>query len=278
MLNMKSVAILLTVHNRKEKTYKCLNSVYKNIGKITEYDFDVYLTDDGSTDGTYTMVKENFSKVKVIKGNGNLFWCRGMYVAWKEACNTKDYDYYIWLNDDVELFDESLENGIKLCNKVNNYAIITGAFRSKKNGDLTYGAKFIDDKKVGPNGKLQEIQIFFGNFIVVPNNVVKKIGIIDPTYKHAYGDNDYSLRALKNNIKVYLMPEYVGYCEAHSYTEKYMDPKQSVKNRFKALYSPVYTPHDAFVYNYRYFSLFKALRIVLQLHIITLFPRLKNKK
>ena len=95
MLNMKSVAILLTVHNRKEKTYKCLNSVYKNIGKITEYDFDVYLTDDGSTDGTYTMVKENFSKVKVIKGNGNLFWCRGMYVAWKEACNTKDYDYYI---------------------------------------------------------------------------------------------------------------------------------------------------------------------------------------
>ncbi len=74
------------------------------------------------------------------------------------------------------------------------------------------------------------------------------------------------------------MPEYVGYCEAHSYTEKYMDPKQSVKNRFKALYSLFIHRMMLFVYNYRYFSLFKALRIVLQLHIITLFPRLKNKK
>lgn len=275
---MSDIAIILTVHNRKDKTYKCLSSVYNNIKRMAEHIIDVFLTDDGSTDGTYNMVKENFPKVKIIKGDGNLFWCKGMYVAWTEACKTKNYDYYIWLNDDIELFDESLLNGIKSCKIVNNNAIITGAFLSKKNGDLTYGAKFINDKKIGPNGKLQEIQIFFGNFLVVPNIVVKKIGIIDPIYKHAYGDNDYSLRAMKNNIKAYLMPQYVGYCEAHSYTEKYINKELSIRERFKALYSPIYTPHDAFIYNYRYFSLFRAVRIVLQLHLITLFPQLKNKK
>lgn len=275
---MSNIAIILTVHNRKDKTYKCLSSLYSNIERMVEHIIDVFLTDDGSTDGTYNMIKENFPKVKIIKGDGKLFWCKGMYVAWTEACKTKDYDYYIWLNDDIELFNKSLLNGIESCKSVNNDAIITGAFLSKENGTLTYGAKLINNREIGPNGKLQEIQIFFGNFLVVPNIVVKKIGIIDPIYKHAYGDHDYSLRAMRNNIKAYLMPEYVGYCEAHSYTEKFINKELSIKERFKALYSPIYTPHDAFIYNYRYFSLFRAIRIVLQLHFITLFPQLKNKK
>ena len=51
------IATLLTCHNRKEKTLKCLNSITaqhipKQVGKI-----DVFLVDDGSTDGTSEAVK-----------------------------------------------------------------------------------------------------------------------------------------------------------------------------------------------------------------------------
>ena len=48
---MQSLAILLTVFNRKAKTLQCLQNLYVQL-PIEEYTVSVYLTDDGCTDGT----------------------------------------------------------------------------------------------------------------------------------------------------------------------------------------------------------------------------------
>ena len=68
---------------------------------------DIYLTDDGCTDGTPEAIKRQFPKVHIIKGDGNLFWNRGMYRAWEEAAK-QDYNFYLWLNDDSYLVDGAL--------------------------------------------------------------------------------------------------------------------------------------------------------------------------
>ena len=91
------IAAILTCFNRKEKTRKCLESLFRILP-----DCDVYITDDGSTDGTNEMLHKYFPQVYVVSGNGNLFWSRGMYTAWKEAVKG-NYEYYLWLNDDIEL-------------------------------------------------------------------------------------------------------------------------------------------------------------------------------
>ena len=97
---MKRIAALLTVHNRKDKTLACLGDLYKQHlpeGVVME----VYLTDDGCTDGTRESVKEKFPQVVIVNGDGSLFWNRGMIAAWKEAAKC-DYDYYLHFH--VELF------------------------------------------------------------------------------------------------------------------------------------------------------------------------------
>ena len=45
------IAVLLTCHNRKEKTVACLTELY-NCTIPANYAFEVFLVDDGSTDGT----------------------------------------------------------------------------------------------------------------------------------------------------------------------------------------------------------------------------------
>src|SRR5512138_1923464 len=113
---MKTIAALLTVHNRKHKTLLCLQSLYNQI--LTEgYKLDVYLTDDGCTDGTPEAIREEFPQVTIIKGDGSLFWNRGMYAAWTKATEIADYNYYLWLNDDTELFDDSLIELLDVSNK-----------------------------------------------------------------------------------------------------------------------------------------------------------------
>ena len=46
---MKRIAILLTVHNRIDKTIKCLTSLFNSGYESYSLSLDIYLTDDGST-------------------------------------------------------------------------------------------------------------------------------------------------------------------------------------------------------------------------------------
>ena len=60
---MKTIAVLLTVFNRKDKTLECLKHLYVQNGIGVHYDIEVYLTDDGCTDGTPEAVNSLFPYV-----------------------------------------------------------------------------------------------------------------------------------------------------------------------------------------------------------------------
>lgn len=83
MVTKQSIAILLTVFNRKLKTIKCLDNIH-NQNSFSTYEINIFLTDDGSTDGTSDLIKSKYPNVTIIKGN-NLYWNRGMLTSWKAA-------------------------------------------------------------------------------------------------------------------------------------------------------------------------------------------------
>lgn len=125
---MQTIAVLLTVHNRKAKTLECLQRLYAQL-PLDGYQVDVYLTDDGCTDGTPEAVRQQFPQVHIIHGDGNLFWNRGMYTAWQEAAK-KDYDFYLWLNDDTFVYPDMLSALLHASQQKENKAIIVGPTQS----------------------------------------------------------------------------------------------------------------------------------------------------
>lgn len=62
---------------------------------------DIFLVDDGSPDLLGRNVKEKYPQVNVINGNSALFWSGGMHKAWEESIKTKEFQYFLWLNDDT---------------------------------------------------------------------------------------------------------------------------------------------------------------------------------
>ena len=75
------IAILITVHNKKTKTLLCLDSIEQTLDSCTsDLAVEVFLTDDGSTDGTSSAITERKYRIPItlLQGDGHLFWNRGM--------------------------------------------------------------------------------------------------------------------------------------------------------------------------------------------------------
>jgi len=276
---MKKIAILLTCYNRKEKTIYCLDSLFELILKCSfPAKFEIYLVDDNSTDGTYEAVKENFPDVKLLVGDGHLYWNRGMYLAWKES-SKQDYDFYLWLNDDTVLKNNALKLLFEQSELFNDEAIICGVCESKKSGEITYGGyKKNSNLHVIPNGKPQRCYCFNGNIVLVPRSVYKILGNLDPVFHHGIGDFDYGLRAYENNINSYITSESIGFCERNE-LPVWCNPEFGLMKRIEALYTPLgAVPIQRFIYTIRHHGYTKAFLHLVSNHVRVLFPSLWTKK
>ena len=61
---MYRVAVLLTFHNRKECTLRCLGSLFE--ANQSDVRFSVYACDDASCDGTSDAIIEKFPSVHIV--------------------------------------------------------------------------------------------------------------------------------------------------------------------------------------------------------------------
>lgn len=248
MTQSKLVAAIMTCHNRKEKTVRCIESLFAgNLSSI-----DIFLVDDGSTDGTSEAVKKSFPQAHIIQGSGDLFWNRGMHKAFTSAVNV-GYHFYLWVNDDV-VFDSGIVD--KLVNAYQELSakqldtIVVGPTLDKSRTINTYGG-FGAKKSIKPyecqriylSKEYQECLIFHGNCVLIPQAVVDKVGVNDPFYSHGYGDADYSLMAAKAGCKCWLANFAVGICERHDDSFDFLKPELPIRARFKSLHSRINHPY-----------------------------------
>lgn len=277
---MKRIAILLTVHNRKNTTITCLRKVFSQI-MPNKTSIKVYLTNDGCTDGTPESVRKLFPEVVVIDGNGSLFWNRGMWTAWVRASQDFDYDYYMWVNDDTDLYEDCLTRLLSASASMSETAIIVGS--TKPHGDSTlisYGGRDKNHKRVYPDEKqCKDIYIMTGNIVLVPKSVYKQIGMNDPVFTHALGDNDYGLRAQKMGIKVVIAPGILGECDNHKQLSAWCNPDVPFKQRWALFRTPRgINPRELFIFKKRHEGIISAIKALIGNYIRVLFPKLWNRK
>lgn len=255
-LNLLKIAVLITCHNRKQKTLKCLSSFYASVFPAN-FIFDLYLVDDASSDGTSDAIKNKFPQITIIAGNGNLFWAGGMRLAFEKARISKDYDSYLLLNDDVELkpdFFAKILTTQKYCiNIYNNGGLYSGSTFDKKVGAVSYGGnllfKGLDNpnyKVVKPSNYPQPCHLTNANVLYIEKEVIEKIAFLDEKFIHGIADFDFSLRAHKAGFPVYITPDYCGFCE-DDHGNNWSNLK-SLKQRIKYLKSPLGLSYNEYLF------------------------------
>lgn len=279
---MKRVAVIITVYNRKEQTLQCLKALNKQTTHTNRQNIEIniYLTNDGCTDGTPEAIKEDFPYVHIIDGDGNLFWNRGMYVAWQEAAKS-NYDYYLWLNDDTHLYYDAVERLITVSEEKYNQSVIIGSCCSATNKNIiTYGGRDKEGRLIEDVERTTKCTIFNGNIVLIPRFVFAKVGFNDYYYNHALGDFDYSLMVKKAGLNSYVAKGVYGTCELHSSKPKWSDSSIRFSERWKAFYSTGgngANPFEFFHFRNKHYGILAALATFISNHLHVLFPKFWEK-
>lgn len=243
------IAVLLTCFNRKEKTLNALENLMQAFYTVSEkVSLKIYLTDDGSTDGTGEAVRAKYPEAIILQGNGNLYWAGGMRNSWREALK-EDFDAFLLLNDDTNVF----ENVFQELLSVHTYSleqygcpgVYLGSTYDENTKEISYGGAKLTNKFMfkyhflTPNGKFQNCELGNANIMLVPKEVVNEIGILSEGYIHGVADYDYTLKAIQKNIPVLITPNYSGTC-TDDHSDIYMTfPEKTFSERLALLKSPL---------------------------------------
>jgi GT2 family glycosyltransferase len=241
-----SVVAVLTCFNRKALTLACLDALAETARRANA-DLQAVVVDDASTDGTAAAVRERFSWVQVIEGNGSLFWNGGMHKGFATALE-RPADHYLWLNDDTHLVPDALRSLLSQAAELTRSSgappILVGATGEKDSGRVTYGGRVARSRLRPFNYRLVysdsepvRCQAIEGNCVLIPRAVALRVGNLDPVFEHAMGDTDYGLRAQALGVRTYVARGIVGHCSPNPLGGTYFDTSLPLARRWKLIRS-----------------------------------------
>lgn len=240
------IAIIVSCYNRRAITQKCLSQLHKQILQHAEHAFSFFVYDDASTDGTQEMIRTEFPHVRLLCGQGGLYWCKSMHHAMKEAVK-EDYDLYLMINDDVDFNENAIQIMLQAYDRANKPCGIVGATKETASDKISYGGRDRNGNLIRPGKRLQRCIWANWNCFMIDREIIRKVGLIDGKYEHSWGDFDYSHRMLKEDYPIYLAEEYVGECDRNSIDGTFRDIRIGKRKQLKKLFLPKGMPFYSYM-------------------------------
>jgi GT2 family glycosyltransferase len=220
----KTLSIVIVNLNTKDLTVGCIRSIEKEAGKL---DFEVLLTDNGSTDGSVEVLKK-ISKEKYWKERLTLIFNdnnTGYAKANNQGIKKAKGKYIFLLNNDTIVHKNALQNLVKFADSTPeagvvgsrllnidgtlqmscyHFPTISNAIKEYWFGRKGYFEKF------APKGKdpVTVDSVVGAAFLITPE-AKKRVGILDERYFAYFEDIDYCRQAWKQGLKVYYLPDSV---------------------------------------------------------------------
>lgn len=232
-----NIALVMTCHNRREMTLRCLRSLQEQ-RRPAECRMNLYLMDDGSSDGTGEAVKAVWSDAVVLQGDGTLFWNQGMREAWQRAA-ADDPDYYFLVNDDTEFVPHALEQLLRLAGSPENRRIAVAAVADPESGQVVYGGVTRDGRRLVPlRGQPVPVDTFNANGVLLTRAVYEEMGVFHHAYRHSMGDYDYGFQARQRGIEIWVAGEILGQCRPNSIRGTWRDRALTRRQRWQKITGP----------------------------------------
>lgn len=201
----------IPVHNRVGLTMQCLGSIRQQ----TYSRYEVVICDDGSTDNTSAILTDQYPEVKLLHGNGNLWWTGATNECIRYILNhAGPDDFVVTLNNDLELDEDYLQQMLHAIHTKSDSIFMSASYDIKnKNTLIEPGRRMnwliakaikINPSKYNFTG-LAEVTHAPGRGTVFPVEVFNKVGLFDfDKFPHYAADYDLTHRAKKSGYSIFI--------------------------------------------------------------------------
>ena len=237
---------ILTCHNRKELTRRCLDTYFTQKPGEDRVTLEALVVDDGSTDGTGDAIRATFPSARVVVGDGTLFWARGMQLAERHAV-VEHPDFLLGLNDDVALEKGAIDLLLSTA-RARPKTIVVGGLVDPDSGIVTYSGVVrswwhpLRTRLVEPGPAPKRADTFNGNVVLVPRAVYLRVGPIDGGFSHGHADFDYGFRARRAGCGIVVAPGKAGTCSRGSDAGTFADRSLPLGRRWQLMQSAAGLP------------------------------------
>ena len=215
---MNGLSVIIVNWNTKDLLCQCIDSLTQTLKKI---DTEVFVVDNGSTDGSVAAVREKVSGVRLIENLVNL----GFAKANNQAISLSSREYLLLLNPDTQVKDEAIERmlffmdahpeagvvGAQLLNvdgskqnSIANFPSLATELLNKSLLRWLFPDKF-PGKETDYPGPV-EVDSVIGACMMVRRKALEQVGLLDEEYFLFLEETDWCYRMKKAGWKIYHVP------------------------------------------------------------------------
>jgi len=273
------LSVVILCWNDRQVIADCLHSIFATT-RATE--FEVIVSDNGSTDGSIQFIRENYPQVQVIENGQNLRFAKANNLGIRASRG----EYILILNPDTIIHDGTLDRmvsfgdqhpeagafGCRVLNSDGSYQVSARPFASFRAEWITalylrglgrLNKWFASDSYAGWNGTTQrQVDWITGCFMLIRRDVLRDVGGFDEQFFYYYEDMDLCRQIWKLGRPIVYTPE-------ASITHL---KGQSTSQRLPAVGFALDSQITRYLYYYKYHGV-RGVRHARRIALVSLFLR-----
>jgi GT2 family glycosyltransferase len=209
---MKLLVIIVT-YNAMQWAERCFHSL-----KTSTIIPEIFVIDNGSTDGTQDYIKKNYPEVKLTESESNLGFGKANNIGLQYALD-HNYDYVYLLNQDAWVMPDTFEKLINASKKHPEYGILS-PLQMKANTEhlddnfihhvlFNHQKKkpyLIEDLLFNRKENIYEVSFVMAAHWLITKKCIETVGGFSPIFYHYGEDDNYINRTYYWKMKVGIVP------------------------------------------------------------------------
>lgn len=208
---MPNVWVIILAWNGMKWLDTCLTSLLKTRQKIA---YDILVVDNGSTDQSAEMIKNQFPQVELIQTHRNLGFAGGNNVGVSYALQ-HGADFILLLNQDTIAHDGWMDTLIEQAQNHPEIGILSPFQYDYEGHDfdrvfqnqLSTNTEFFEDQKNDTIKPYYKIPHVIGAAMLLRRNVFEALGSFDPFYFLYFEEKDLCRRTLAAGYEIAVVPK-----------------------------------------------------------------------
>ena len=220
------LSIIIVNYNTEDLLCRCLSAVN---GRNHQFPIETLVVDNGSRDGSVSMVRRDFPNVRLIENEENMGFARANNIGLEVARG----DYILMLNSDTKVLGNTLHKLVTFLNSHPEVAVVSGRLVYPDFSDQGVARTFPTPlnalfgrrsilTKLFPNNKYSkrymvsrqnqsgepfEVDWVSGACLMARKTVVEEVDRLDDGFFMYWEDADLCYRIKQKNWKIYCIPE-----------------------------------------------------------------------